>query len=169
LGGMVESNRSLQLHLLLSRSTIVLSLQARTRDEVLRELAARVPGLEGRPERLEELVEALRDREELHSTGIGDGVALPHARQPLPHLSDRPVLVFGRHPGGVAFRAVDGRPVRLFFLMLAPDLTVHLAMLARISRLLRQVALREALMTAATPEAVIELLREAEARLDQGR
>lgn len=154
---------------MLSHATIVLALQGSSRDEILRELAAHVPDLESRPDLLEELVRALREREELHSTGIGDGVALPHARQPLPHLLNKPALVFGRHPTGVSFRAVDGRPVRLFFLLLAPDLTIHLAMLARISRLLRQVALREALLAAATAEAVIKLLREAEARLDQAR
>lgn len=161
--------RSLQLHRMLSHATIVLALQGSSRDEILRELAAHVPDLESRPDLLEELVRALREREELHSTGIGDGVALPHARQPLPHLLNQPALVFGRHPTGVAFRAVDGRPVRLFFLLLAPDLTLHLAMLARISRLLRQVTLREALLVAGTAEGVIELLRGAEARLDQAR
>lgn len=158
-----------QLHLLLSPGTMRLELRGRTRDDVLRELVTLVPGLETLPDRQETLFQALRDREDLHSTGIGDGVALPHARHPLPNLLRRPVLVFARHPTGVPFRAVDGRPVRLFFLLLAPDLALHLAMLARVSRVLRQPGLRHRLLDAPTPDDVIELLRRAEADLDRTR
>ena len=156
----------LQLHALLGPERICLELRARTRDEVLQELVALVPSLAGDLDRRQRLFQALRDREELHSTGIGDGVALPHARQALPDLLSEPLLAFGRHPTGVPFRAVDGQPVRLFFLLLAPNLTLHLAMLARISRLLRQATLREALLVAPTVQAVADSIREAELRLD---
>ncbi|MEJ5239003.1 PTS sugar transporter subunit IIA [Limisphaera sp. VF-2] len=161
------SGAGLQLHALLSVERICLQLRAQTRDDVLRELVGLIPSLAGAPERQERLFQALREREELHSTGIGDGVALPHARQALPDLLTEPELAFGRHPAGVAFRAVDGRPVRLFFLLLAPNLTIHLAMLARISRLLRQAALREALLAAPSPQAVMDLVREAELQLNR--
>ncbi|MCS7089190.1 MAG: PTS sugar transporter subunit IIA [Verrucomicrobiota bacterium] len=165
----VPNAAPLQLHLLLTPGTVQLELRAQTRDEVLRELVQLVPGFEQEPDRRETLFQALREREELHSTGVGDGVALPHARQALPELLKQPVLVFGRHRSGVSFRAVDGRPVHLFFLLLAPDLTVHLAMLARLSRLLRQTGLRERLLNAASKDTVIELIREAEHRLDHAR
>jgi len=161
------SGAGLQLHALLSVERICLQLRAQTRDDVLRELVGLIPSLAGAPERQERLFQALREREELHSTGIGDGVALPHARQALPDLLTEPELAFGRHPAGVAFRAVDGRPVRLFFLLLAPNLTIHLAMLARIGRLLREAGVGGGLLAAPSPRAVMDLVREAELQLNR--
>jgi len=153
------------LHQLLSPGCIQLELTSTTREAVLEELVAHIPQLAARPEARHKLLQALLEREHLHSTGIGDGIALPHAREALADVVDEPVLVFGRHAGGIAYNAVDGKPVRLFFLLLAPSITQHLAMLARISRLLRNEALRKALLAAATPAEVIAHLRDAEARM----
>lgn len=151
------------LHQLLGPKCIQLTLVSHTREAVLEELVACVPQLADRPEARRKLLAALLERERLHSTGIGDGIALPHARDALAGVVDEPVLVFGRHPTGIAYGAVDGKPARLFFLLLAPSVTQHLAMLARISRLLRNEALRKALLAATTPSEVIASVREAEA------
>ena len=111
------------------------------------------------------LLNALREREELYSTGIGDGVALPHARNALVGLVDHPIMVFGRHDAGIPYGAIDNVPARLFFLLIAPTVTQHLAMLARLSRILRNPKLRKSLLAAENPAKVIALLREAESQM----
>jgi PTS system nitrogen regulatory IIA component len=150
---------------LLSPSAINLRLAATQRDEALAELIGQIKALATEPEARQTLLQALQEREKLHSTGIGDGVALPHARNALVGLVDRPILIFGRHDQGIAYGAIDGAPTRLFFLLVAPTVTQHLAMLARISRLLRDPKLRKALLTADSPEKVRTIIREAEAKM----
>jgi len=150
---------------LLSAATIKLDLTGADRDAVLGELVSRIPDMAGQPEAQRRLLRALQEREQLHSTGIGDGVALPHARNAIVGLVDRPIVVFGRHAQGVPYGAIDGLPARLFFLLIAPTVTQHLALLARISRLLRDPKLRQALLVAGTPEAVVSLIQAAEAQM----
>jgi mannitol/fructose-specific phosphotransferase system IIA component (Ntr-type) len=150
---------------LITPATVQLHLAGRARDEVLRELVAQIPELTGRAEARGSLLKALIDREQLHSTGIGDGIALPHARQALADLVQKPVVVFGRHVVGVSFGAIDNRPVHLFFLLVTRTVTEHLQMLARTSRLIRDARLRQSLLTTDDPEAVPTLIRSAEAIL----
>jgi nitrogen PTS system EIIA component len=150
---------------LLSPARVNLNLQSADRDAVLGELVNQIPELGQQPAARETLLRALREREQLHSTGIGDGIALPHARNALVGLVDRSLMVFGRHATGIPYGAIDSVPARLFFLLIAPTVTQHLAILARLSRLLRDPKLRQALLTADKPEKVIALLQDAEARM----
>jgi mannitol/fructose-specific phosphotransferase system IIA component (Ntr-type) len=150
---------------LLSPAAINLDLKGRDRDAVLAELVNQVPQLARQPEARQTLLRALREREELHSTGIGDGIALPHSRNALVGLVDQPILVFGRHAAGIPYGAIDSVPARLFFLLVAPTVTQHLAVLARLGRLLRDDRLRRSLLAAEKPEKVLALIREAEAKL----
>jgi mannitol/fructose-specific phosphotransferase system IIA component (Ntr-type) len=150
---------------LLLPAGIQLDLKSANRDSVLNELASLIPEITSRSDHQQTLVRALQDREKLHSTGIGDGVALPHARNALVGLVEKPVIVFGRHSQGIPFGAIDGQPSRLFFLLVAPTVTQHLAMLARISRLLRDPKLRRDLLAAEKPEKISTLMREAEAKM----
>lgn len=109
------------------------------------------------------IVRALLDREELGSTGIGDGVAIPHAKIPgLPGL----VAGFGRAQDGVAFDAMDNGPVHLFFVLLVPENSagMHLKALARISRLLKSAELRQSLLDAADPQELYAVLMTADDR-----
>lgn len=147
---------------ILTAESIKLGLQGKQRDQVLQELVQAVPELRQSPDRQHTLLSALLEREKLHSTAIGDGVALPHARNALVSLVKNPVIVFGRHPEGVPFGALDHRPAQLFFLLVATTVTQHLGMLARLSRLLRDANLREKLLLVERPEKVIELIKEAE-------
>jgi mannitol/fructose-specific phosphotransferase system IIA component (Ntr-type) len=149
---------------LLSPAHVNLRLSGRKRGEVLAELVAAIPELQGRTEDQRTLLDALEEREKLHSTGVGDGVALPHARNALVGLVAQPVIVFGRHDQGIAYGAIDGQPAKLFFLIVAPTVTQHLAALARISRLVRDFQLRQALLRADRPEKVLSSIREAEAQ-----
>ena len=150
---------------LLSPATINLNLAGADRDAVLDELVRQVPEIADEPEARITLLRALREREQLYSTGIGDGVALPHARNALVGLVDYPVIVFGRHGQGISYGAIDGAPARLFFLLIAPTVTQHLAMLARLSRLLRDPGLRRDLLAAESAKKVVALIREAETKL----
>jgi nitrogen PTS system EIIA component len=156
---------SVVLSELLSVPMIKLSLNGRDRDSVLRDLVDLVPRIDESPEVRTILLRALHEREQLHSTGIGDGVALPHARNALVGLVDKPIIVFGRHPTGIPYGAIDGKPAQLFFLIIAPTVTQHLGILARISRVLRDVKLRQGLLSADKPEKALALIKAAEAKL----
>ena len=148
---------------LISLGTVELQLRGRDRDEVLTELVGKIPEIAGRPEARRTLLHALQERELLHSTGIGDGVALPHARNALVGLVEKPVVVFGRHDQGIDYGAIDTQPARLFFLLVTTTVAQHLGILARISRLVRDPKLRRDLIAADRSEKVIAIIREAEA------
>jgi PTS system nitrogen regulatory IIA component len=99
----------------------------------------------------EAMVEVLLDREKLGSTGIGDGIAIPHGKlKGLDHL----VIAFGRSREGIDFDAIDGKPVHIFFLLMAPESSTgqHLKALAKISRMLKDQEFRSSLMSAKNTE-----------------
>jgi mannitol/fructose-specific phosphotransferase system IIA component (Ntr-type) len=156
---------SIVLSELLSPANINLNLKSIARDTVLEELVNQIPALANQPEARQKLIRALHEREQLHSTGIGDGVALPHARNALIGLVDSLVIVFGRQSQGIPFGALDGAPSKLFFLLVAPTVTQHLAVLARISRLLRDPKLRADLLVVETPQKAQALIRATETKL----
>jgi len=104
-----------------------------------------------------ELLAVLLEREELGSTGIGDGIAIPHGK--LKGI-ERLLMAFGRKQEGIDFDSMDNRPARLFFLLLAPEseATLHLKALARISKLLRKDDVRQQLLDAPDPETLLSIL-----------
>ena len=142
---------------ILPEALIVPSLQGRTKDEVLHELAAALAAAEPAVDAAR-LVDVLRERERLGSTAIGDGIAIPHGKW-LGLASV--VAVFGRHAEGVDFDSLDGRPTHLFFLLVAPEDSVgqHLKALARVSRLLKDAAFRQALVSTADPQQLYACIR----------
>ena len=150
---------------LIKPARVKLTLTGTNRDAVLEELVDLIPEVHEARAARETLLKALHEREELHSTGIGDGVALPHARNALVGLVDKPVIVFGRHPVGVHYAAIDGQPAQLFFLLVAPSVTQHLAVLARISRVLRDPKVRQHLLSATTVDEILKAIAEAEAKM----
>ena len=91
------------------------------------------------------VIEVLQQREKLGSTGIGDGLAIPHGK--IPSL-DEIVVAFGRSKKGVDFDSLDGKPVHIFFLLLAPENSVgqHLKALAKISKMLKKANFRQKLI-----------------------
>jgi PTS system nitrogen regulatory IIA component len=111
----------------------------------------------------QKLVDTLLEREKLGSTGIGEGVAIPHGKVPgLPGL----MASFGRAPQGIDFRAIDGRPTHLFFTLFAPENSAgaHLKALARISRIFKNAAFRDAIMKARTAEEIYRLIEAEDAK-----
>ena len=143
---------------ILTQDCIVPDLKGRVKREVLEEMAAELTfkfaGLNK-----ERLLEVILERERLGSTGIGYGVAIPHAR--LKGLSSI-IILFGRSLSGVEFQALDERPAHLFFLIVAPEdsTTAHIKILARISRLLQDAVLRNRLMVASTQEEIYSIIAE---------
>jgi PTS system nitrogen regulatory IIA component len=96
------------------------------------------------------LTETLLEREKLGSTGIGEGVAIPHGKLPgIPGL----IAAFARSRAGVDFASIDGKPTHLFFVLFAPENSagVHLKALARISRLFKQPQFRQSILSADGP------------------
>lgn len=109
----------------------------------------------------EELYRALAKRENLESTGIGDGIAIPHARTDA--VKDL-ILVFARAPGGIDFSAIDGKPSQIIFLIASPEnkKSEYIIMLAKLSRMLRKAAVREKLRNAGDPREIIAVIKEHE-------
>ena len=161
----MKNAKALVVSQLFAPATINLNLRSMNRDALLEELVNQIPELNKQPDARRTLLRALHEREQLHSTGIGDGIALPHARNALVGLVNHSIIVFGRHPVGIAYGAIDNIPARLFFLIIAPTVTQHLAILARLSRLLRDPKVRQNLLAADRPQRVLEILSEAEASM----
>ena len=128
----------------LRETCVIVDLRSEEKDGVLTELVSALKEA-GLVENVEEAVDVILEREKLGSTGIGDGVAIPHGK--MKELQDV-LCAFGRSARGIAFGAVDDRPVHIFFLLLAPEESagLHLKMLSRISRIVRDASFRKKLM-----------------------
>jgi PTS system nitrogen regulatory IIA component len=144
--GFGEGVSMLHISEFLHEEMILPELQATDKEGVLREMAHRLCSMStGMHDAEERVVRALLDRERLGSTGVGEGVAIPHAK--VPGLA-RLTAAFGRSPRGIPFDAIDQQPVSLVVVLLVPENSagVHLKALARISRLLKNPMFREGLM-----------------------
>ncbi|GBE44745.1 nitrogen regulatory protein [bacterium BMS3Bbin10] len=144
---------------LISSEGIFSSLKAKSKKHALQELSARAAPLTGLPER--DIFDTLLQRERLGSTGVGQGIAIPHGK--LAGL-DGIIGLFARLEKPIDFEAVDGEKVDLVFLLLAPESAGadHLKALARISRFLRMPSAVENLRAAGTPEQIQTVFTEAE-------
>ena len=145
---------------LLSLERVRIPLHARTKDELLRELVEVVS--QGLPASAADAVlAAVREREQVLSTGIGHGVAIPHGKTPV---VDQLLMAAGVTARPVDFDALDGDPVELCFVLVGPESAAgaHVKALSRISRLLRRAPLRDALRAAATPEEFLRVVGESE-------
>jgi len=145
---------------LITPAAVVARLRVSSKKQLLQELAKRAAELSGCGER--QIFDVLLERERLCSTGVGNGIAIPHAK--LPGLT-RLQGLFVRLDPPVDFDAVDEQPVDLVFLLLAPETAGadHLKALARVSRLLRDRQICEKLRGAEHPDALYALLTEPQA------
>lgn len=140
---------------LLRPQNVVAAARVNTKAKLLKELARRASLNTGLDERV--IVDALDRREKLGSTGVGEGVAVPHAR--IKGL-DRLFALFVRLPHAIDFAAVDGKPVDLVFLLLIPENAgaEHLAALACVSRRLRDKTVARSLRASSNPADLYRLL-----------
>ena len=147
---------------ILVRDAAILDLASSSKQAVLAEMAGSLaqaePALDA-----EQLLEVLVQRESLQSTGIGEGVAIPHGK--LPGLG-RLVASFARSSNGIDFDSIDGQPTQLFFLLVVPEHSggQHLKALARISRFFRDASFRQKLMDAAQLDDVFRAIEEEDAK-----
>jgi nitrogen PTS system EIIA component len=147
---------------ILVKDAVILDLDSQDKPAVLERLAKAVAGAEPGLD-ADRLLQVLVERENLQSTGIGDGVAIPHGK--LAGLS-KLLAGFARSPRGVDFSSIDGQPTYLFFLLVVPEHSggMHLKALARISRFFRDAGFRKALMEAESREDVLRAIEEEDAK-----
>jgi PTS system nitrogen regulatory IIA component len=148
---------------ILARDAVILDLGVQTKREVLSEMANALAKVEPQIE-ADRLLEVLLEREALQSTGIGEGVAIPHGK--MVGL-DRLVASFARSHEGVDFEAIDGQLTHHFFLLVVPEHSggQYLKALARISRFFRDPTFRQRLSEVESLEDVIRAIEEEDARL----
>ena len=146
---------------LLSAERVKVPLDSRTKSDVLQELVELVTSGRNSAD-TGAILSSVREREMVLSTGVGGGVAIPHGK--TPHI-DQLVLAAGVAPEPIDFDALDGKPVRLFFLLLGPESAsgAHVKALSRISRMLRRESLRTDLLAARAPEDFLRMIRDSEA------
>lgn len=140
-----------------STDTIELELEAETKDEALKELVS-LFGLDEKSQGI--LFKMLKRRENLGSTGIGRGIAIPHCRS---LVVNRLRVAFGRKASGLDFKAIDGKPVRHIFLIVAPPLEVsnqYLPVLGKIAQFSKEDDIPDLLAGLEEPADFIRLLEE---------
>ena len=138
----------MKLSEIIEEEDIISDLKASDKKSVLEELAEVISNHEPSINK-KDIVKVLMERERLGTTGIGDGVAIPHGKL---NGVRQPLISFGRSKKGMDFDAMDGQPVYLFFLLIAPENSsgIHLEILARIAKILKNSAFRKKLMEADT-------------------
>ena len=157
--GFVQGNsHAMKILEILDKRFIVPNLAAREKKEVLRELVRGIAQVEKLGDE-ERMVEILLERETLGSTGIGDGVAIPHGKS---KTVKKLLASFGRSVSGMDFQSMDGKLTHLFFLLVAPEDSagIHLKALARISRLMKDASFRKRLMEAETRDEMYAIFAE---------
>ncbi|MEJ2023708.1 MAG: PTS sugar transporter subunit IIA [Deltaproteobacteria bacterium] len=141
---------------IITQDSIIPELQAMDKKGVLEELAQAIcthaPAVDK-----SDLVRVLLEREKLGSTGIGEGVAIPHGK--ISSLS-QPMISFGRSKKGLDFDSMDAQPAFLFFLLVAPENSagLHLKTLAKIAKVMKNRAFRKKLMEAKTREEIHDVI-----------
>jgi nitrogen PTS system EIIA component len=143
---------------MLKKEFVLEELRAKNKREVLAELAGVFTKGKIKFDS-EAMLHVLLEREKLGSTGIGDGIAIPHGK--LAGLEEM-VVAFGRSRAGIDFESMDGRPVQLFFLLVAPENSAgrHLKALAKISRMLKDGAFRKSLLEARMHDDLFRVIAE---------
>ncbi len=157
------SHNQLRILDYICKDCISINVQADSKEDVLEKLAKKAAEVDSSLSAVT-VYRVLRDREELGSTGIGGGVAIPHGK--LPGL-ERMIIIVAVSPEGVSFDAVDKMPVKVIFLLLAPDdsATLYLKVLARISRFLKIPGAVERLIGARDQEEVRRIIETLDDRL----
>ncbi|HUF35392.1 MAG TPA: PTS sugar transporter subunit IIA [Gemmatimonadales bacterium] len=146
---------------MLTPDRVVVPLVARDKHGIIVELAERL--VVGAGGEAEDVVRAVEERESVLSTGIGFGVAIPHARSSAVREL---AIVSGVSAAPVPYDSIDGEPVRLFFLIVGPEASagLHVKILSRIARLVRRDGVRRHLVEARTPDEFYHVLLDAEER-----
>lgn len=149
---------------LLAEVTIAVPLPATTRASVFRELI-NLAEQSWQVYDSDVLLNAIREREEMSSTALPGGVAIPHPHRPLPQALGEPIVAFGRTHAGIPFGAPQGELTDLFFLVLARDERTHLRVLARLTRLFLRPGFLEGMRATDSAPETLEWILQAEQQL----
>lgn len=141
----------------LPKEAIITDMKSKVKNEVIEELVDSISKITGINRA--ELIKVLLERERLGSTGIGGGIGIPHGK--LKNLESL-IMGFGLSRKGVDFESIDGRPAHLFFVLLTPENStgLHLKLLSRISRLLKNESFKKKLMKATDSNQVYSIIEE---------
>jgi PTS system nitrogen regulatory IIA component len=145
----------------INEKRMLLDMKATTVEEALGELCTPIIQ-NGLLMDLRDLRERLSAREKLLSTGMGQGLALPHPRDPIPTLREPAVIVVGRSKQGIDFNSVDHEPVHLFFLICCQNIQTHLLVMGRLADLLHRDGIISQLQDCDQPEDITRTILEAE-------
>jgi PTS system nitrogen regulatory IIA component len=147
----------------LNKKAVTVNLSATDKEGVITELVSLLTGATDIVQSKDELIKAVLSRESLGSTGIGQGIGIPHAKsQSVKQL----VAAFGLSQKGVNFDSLDGEPAYIFFLLIAPEESAgpHLKALARISRMLKDKYFRDLLKKAKSEQEILRIIQEEDAK-----
>lgn len=160
------AQESSQIHTLLTDDVVRVGLEAANKEELIRRTVHLLEGQEG-VRSLDDVERAVFEREERMSTGVGKGLALPHAKS---DAVERTMAAFATTAQPVDYDAMDGAPVGIVFLLVGPEQSKsqHIKLLSRISRLMNREPLRARLLEAGSPDEIIEVFREGEAQFASG-
>ncbi|NAO99297.1 PTS fructose transporter subunit IIA, partial [Halomonas sp. MG34] len=150
---------------LLKQETIILDLQANTKENVLTELIDQLDRA-GKLQDKQKFTEGILGREEQSTTGIGEGIAIPHAKSAA---VKEPAIAFGRSADGIDYDSLDGQPAHLFFMIAATDgaNNAHLEALSRLSTFLMDEKFRTKIYEATSVDHILEAVNQKEAELDE--
>lgn len=152
----------MNIYSLLDKSTILANLEVSSKKELLNEMIEALSD-QVSSEQLEDIRDAVFEREEIMSTGVGKSLAIPHGKV---KSIDENLASFAKLKKPIDYNSIDGEPVQMVFLLVGPESkhTVHIKLLSRISRLMNSVSFRELLNDCDNPEDIYEAFLQEEQR-----
>lgn len=162
----MPATRLLDIHDLLTPDTVLVGLPGETKEGVLNNLIDSLDG-QAAVRNLEEVRRSIFGREQIMSTGVGKGLALPHAKTPAVSES---IAAFAVTQMPIEFGSIDDVPVRLIFLLVGTETakSEHIKILSRISRLMNRDSFRERLLEAGSSDEILAIFEDGETELTEG-
>lgn len=158
-----QDDEDVSLHEMLTRGGVFYRISGATKKDVLRNALSMVKGVDDSVSN--PLFQMFCAREELASTGIGDHIAIPHARGSLVGYVSHPILSLSFLETPIDYGALDDKPVYALFLLISPNVRTHLRILARLSFCLRTPEFKKAVLNQASRETILNILGQTEASL----
>lgn len=162
----LEDCQDISLHDMFTRGGVFYRIGGTTKRDVLQNALSMVKGVDESVS--QPLFQMFLAREELASTGIGDHIAIPHARGSLVGYISQPILSLSFLETPIDYGALDGKPVYALFLLISPNVRTHLRVLARLSFCLHTPEFKQAVLGQASRETILSILAQTEARLGKG-
>jgi nitrogen PTS system EIIA component len=161
-----EDYQDITLHEMLTRGGVFYRISGATKKDVLKNALSMVKGVDDSVS--SPLFQMFLAREELASTGIGDHIAIPHARGSLVGYISQPILSLSFLETPIDYGALDGKPVYALFLLISPNVRTHLRVLARLSFCLHAPEFKQTILEQASRDTILSTLARTEARLPEG-